>query len=124
MTFGIFSYLATILIFAGSAVLIEYSLTFKKLKKYKKIIALTAVIGMIGTLIAEPVALNWRIWLYSPDRTFGVYFGAALETFIFTVLVSIAISSATLVWSDYEEKNEPLVKKTFSEVKSKLQKLF
>lgn len=118
-----FSYLITILIFAGVAVLIEWTFAFKKLKRYTKIIGVIVVIGIVGTLIAEPVALNWRVWAYSPEKSFGIYiFGAAIETLIYVVFISIAISSATLIWSNYEEDKKPLVKTTIDKIKTKFWK--
>ena len=125
MTFGIFSYLITILIFAGLAVLIEWTLGFRKLKKYTKIIGVIAVIGVSSTLIAESVALSWRTWFYSRGMTFGIYiFGAALETLIYAIFVAVAISSATLAWSDFEEDKKPLIKTTFEEIKAKFKEWF
>lgn len=100
--------------------MIELSLARKKLKKYTKIIYATVFIGLIFTLVAESVALNWRIWYYSQDKTFGIYLGAALETFIYAIFVTIAVSSATLIWSDVEEDNKSLIKTTIYEVKDKL----
>ena len=124
MTFGIFSYIITIIIFAGSAVLIEWSLGFKKLKKYTKIIGVVAILGLIGTLIAESVALNWRIWFYSQDKSFGIYFGAALETLIYAVFVAVAVASATLAWSNYEEDGKPLLKTTVEQIQDKFREWF
>jgi len=80
---------------------------------------------VIGTLIAESVALNWRTWFYSHDKTFGIYLGgAALETFIYAVFVAVAIASATLIWSDYEEKRKPLLKTTVDNIKDKFKDWF
>lgn len=125
MTFGIFSYLITILIFAGTAVIIEWTLGFRELKKYAKIIGVIVGIGVSFTLIAEPVALSWRAWFYSQDRTFGIYlFGAALETLVYAIFIAIAIASATLAWSDFEEDKKPLIKATIEEIKSKFAKRF
>ncbi len=114
MPFGIFTYLITIFIFAGIAMLIEYIVCFRRLKKYIKVIGIILITGIIGTLIAESVALSWKIWVYSQNKTFGIYvFGAALETLIFTIFVGIAIASATLVWSDYEEQKSLSLKQLF-----------
>ncbi len=80
------------------------------------------VIALISTSIAESVALNWRIWLYSQDKIFGIYFGAALETFIYSIFIAIAISSATLIWSDYEKDGKPLLKTTVEQIQDKFRK--
>lgn len=124
MTFGIFSYVITIIIFAGAAVLIEWTLGFKKLKKYTKIIGVVVILGLIGTLIAESAALNWRTWFYSEGKSFGIYFGAAAETFIYAVFVAVAVASATLIWSDYEEEGKPLLKTTVEQIQDKLREWF
>lgn len=121
MSFGNFSYTATVIIFAVTACLIEWVLGHHKLKKYMKLIGVGIFLGIIYTLITEPIALKWRTWVYSPEKIFNIYiFGAALETIIFTVFVGIAIASATLAWSDFEEDGKPLIKTTFEEIKKKI----
>lgn len=67
MTFGIFSYLFTVLVFAGGAVLIEW---------------------------------------------------------VLALLVSIAVASATLIWSDYEEDRRPLIKTTVDQIMDKFREWF
>lgn len=124
MIFGTFSYLATILIFAGTAVLIEWTLAFKKLKKYTKIISIVVGIGLIGTLLAESVALSWRIWYYPQGKSFGIYFGSALETLIYAIFVAVAVAAATLIWSDYEEEKKSLLKTTVEQIQDKLREWF
>lgn len=125
MTLGNFSYLITILIFAGTAVLIEWTINFRKLKKYIKIIGLIIGMSIVFTFMAEPAALNWRAWFYSQDKSFGIYvFGVALETLVYTVFVAVAIASATLFWSDFEEDRKPLIKTTIKEIKSKFKEWF
>ncbi len=122
MTFGIFSFIVTIIIFAGTAVLIEWTLAFKRLKKYVKIIGVVATLGFIGTAIAESVALNWRTWYYSQGKTFGIYFGAAAENLIYIIFVAVAVASATLIWSDYEQDGKPLLKTTVEQIQDKFRK--
>ena len=118
MLFGQFSYLATVIIFAFGAVLIEWSLGFRTLKRYWKLIGIIVIIGLIGTAIAERIALKSESWVYNPQKMFNTFiFGAAFETYIFAIFVAIAIASATLVWSEYEEKNRPLIKTTFRKIK-------
>lgn len=114
--------LITIFIFAGTAVLIEWTLGYKKLKEHAKVIYIVIVLGLIATLIGESAALSWRIWLYSQDKIFGIYFGAAFETFIYTIFIVLAVSSATLIWSDFEDAGKPLLKTTIEEVQDKFRK--
>ena len=121
MTLGTFSYLITTLIFAGTAILIEWLLSFKRLKKYAKVIAIITGLGIAFALITEPVALKWRIWFYSQNKVLGIYvLGMPLESLAYVALVAVAIASATLVWSDFEENKKPLIKTTIRKIKSKV----
>lgn len=42
--------------------------------------------------------------------------GMPLETHVFTLFVSITISTATLAWSDLEERGRPFIKGTLEEI--------
>src|SRR5205823_541591 len=118
MHFDKYSYLITVFIFAGGAVLIEYLMAFKTLWRFRRIVGLVVLIGIIGTAIAEPIALNWRLWQYNPERTFQIYIlGAALETYLFTLFVGIAVASATLYWMYCEDRGQSIITSTFSNVK-------
>ena len=120
MQFGQLSYLISTIVFAGVAVLIEWLLAFRHLKKYWKLITLVVVIDLLILIILEPVALQWRAWTLSPQLTLNTFFlGAALETYLYTVLVSIAIASATLVWSAYEAAGLSLTKASLGNVLEK-----
>ncbi|MBI2547488.1 MAG: hypothetical protein HYW23_03515 [Candidatus Aenigmarchaeota archaeon] len=117
MILGVFSYLFTIIVFAGIAILIEWKLFPAILKKYAKIIGIVLIVGIISTLIGEPIALQLGIWSYSSEKTFGIYvFGAELETLIYAMFVFVAIASATIIGSQYEDAR----KLTVREFKSKI----
>ena len=111
MVFGQLSYLITTVIFAGGAALIVWLLAFRHLRKYWKLLSVVVLIDLCIFLILEPTALRWRAWTLNPRLTLHVFLlGAALESYIYTILVSIAIASATLLWSEYEEAGLSLVK--------------
>lgn len=115
MYFGSFTFLVTILIFTGVAILIEWTYNFRRLKRYTKVISAVVVIGIVFALVGERVALSLHAWAYNPELTFNTFlFGAAVETVLYAILASIAIASATLVWSDCEESRLPLIRTTFS----------
>ena len=121
MNFGVYSYLITTLLFAGAAVAVEWLLGYKKLKRYWRIIGLGVLLVLLTTAIAEPIALEWHIWRYSLDKTLGIsLLGAALETYVYTILVGIAITSATIAWAEMEEKGQPLIQGTLNEISDKL----
>ena len=111
MLSGQLSYIRTTVIFAGGAVLIEWLLAFRHLRKYWKLLSAVVLIDLFIFLILEPTALRWQAWTLNPQLTLNSFLlGAAVESYVYTILVSIAVASATLLWSEYEEAGLPLVK--------------
>ncbi len=111
MTFGIYSYTATVLIFCGLALLLYLigCLLRKKSARLAKpdwrAIIWTIVIMTVITSPEEYVALTWRTWTYNPERTFHTTFlGAEVETYLFIILVSLVVSIATLVYAHHEDR--------------------
>ncbi|MEK7509922.1 MAG: hypothetical protein AAB605_04410 [Patescibacteria group bacterium] len=112
MHFGIFSYTATILIFTGLAILLYFLMLFKFSRrsarlpaKYWKVVLAVILINIIATSPAEWAALTWRAWTYNPERTFHTTFlGAEIETYLFTTLVTLVVSLATLLYARREER--------------------
>lgn len=118
------TYLITLLVFAVSAVSIEWFVGYRKLKKYLKLIGVVVLICLLGGVVADNVAIDWRIWVYHPERFSAVYIlGIPLETYLFIFFVAIAVSTAALTWSDFEDQGRPLVKGTFDEVAEKVKRL-
>jgi len=111
MVFGQLSYLITTVIFAGGAALIVWLLAFRHLRKCWKLLSVVVLIDLFIFLILEPTALRWRAWTLNPQLTLNMFLlGAAVESYVYTILVSMAIASATLVWSEYEVAGLPLIK--------------
>jgi lycopene cyclase domain-containing protein len=118
--FGQYSYLITTVIFAVGAVLIEWLLAWQVLRRHWKLIAMVALILMIGTAFAEMSALRWRTWIYNPERTFNtLVFGAEIETYFYALVVAIAVASATVVCAEYEDQGLPLFKTIFLDMLKK-----
>jgi lycopene cyclase domain-containing protein len=125
MHFGIYSYIITTLLFAGGAVLIEYMAAGRTLWRFRRVVWCMGIIAIVATSAGESVALAWRLWEYHPERTFQIYFlGAALETYLFAFLVSVAIASATLYWTYCEDRGRSIINSTYSNVAERLEKLF
>ena len=121
MSFGHYSYLVTTLLFAGGAVSIEYLFGFHTLRRFWKAIALTTAFGFILGPIGEAVALRWGAWAYNPAQILDVLVeGVPVETFLFSLLVSIAVSSAAIYWAHCEDRGYSIVWHTFEKVKRKL----
>lgn len=86
MSFGNLSYLASIFIFAGAALAMEYAIAARRFKESMKLILLAVIICVLATFAVESVALEWQIWQYNETRTLGTYFfGAAIETPVFAL---------------------------------------
>jgi len=121
MNFGHATYVITTLIFAGIAISIEWLFSFRRLAGHKRIVIGISVLGVLAALVGEPVALSWKAWAYNDERIMGIFaLGTVLETVLFGILVGIAISSATLVWSDWEDEGLPIVRTTFLKLKQKV----
>ena|SRR3989344_2755395 len=112
MHFGIYSYAATVLIFTGLASLLYLAMLFYFSRKnaqlptaYWKVILTVIVINLIFTGPGEWLALHWRAWTYNPERTFHTTFlGAEVETYLFTLLVTLVVTLATLVYARREDR--------------------
>jgi len=120
MHFGQYTYLFTTLIFAGGAVAIEYSLahTRNALWKFRWLVVTIAAICTVLGVAAEAVALKWGAWDYSPEKTLNILIaGVPIETYLFSVLVSIAVSSATLYWVSCEDRGVPILQHSVRRIK-------
>jgi lycopene cyclase domain-containing protein len=104
-------YLLTILIFAGSIILLEWSVEAKYLIKHIRLLALIVLISILYAFPAESAALGWKIWQYTPKKFTGIFLGGPpAEIVIFAVFVSLAISGALLIFARYEEKEKPVLR--------------
>lgn len=116
MHFGIYAYAMTVVIFTGLAGLVYLLGLFISHKNahlpaaYWKVIGIVIGINMIFTAPGEWLALHWRTWTYNPERTFHtIFLGAEVETYLFTLLVSIIVSLATLVYARREDRKRAQV---------------
>jgi lycopene cyclase domain-containing protein len=116
--FGHYSYLLSTLIFAGGAIIIEFALAYDRLKRHIRIIGLMILLVLIYTPITETVAFHNHVWAYSPNKTFHYHFlGAEIESYLFTVLTTVAVTCAVLIWLEYEDNKQPIIKQTLGNLK-------
>ncbi|MEM7225958.1 MAG: hypothetical protein AAF495_23470 [Pseudomonadota bacterium] len=121
MELGIYAYLVTTLLFAGGALAVELLVDFRRLWAYRRLLAVMIAVALFLTLIGESTALDWRIWVYNPARTFDIFLGgAALETYLYAVLVTLAITCAALIGARYEERGLPLAKTAYVKLRERL----
>lgn len=115
------TYLATILVFAGSAIVLEWYFGYRQLERYIKVIGAVLLISLLATAVGDNVAIRWKTWVYHPEGFSAIYIlGVPLETYLFALFCSVAVSSAALGWSEFEEQGESLIKRTFNLVVRKL----
>lgn len=114
--FGHFSYLASIVIFAGSAIVLEWTFGFHLLRKFIKLIMLTTCFSLL-LVPTEGVALYIKSWRYDPSHTFNILLlGAELETYIFVIFIAVVIASAVIPWTSYEDKGQNIIKQTILDI--------
>jgi glucose dehydrogenase len=90
-----FTFLISIFIFAGTAMLLRWRNNKKVLKKYELIF-----LGMVAFSVPyagfDYFALKWHAWVYGPESTFSVQFGAELETYLYASAVTFVVVGAVL----------------------------
>lgn len=114
---GIYSYLISILIFAGLVVIFEIIFGFHFFKKYLKAIGFVVLISLILTSLGESAAHNLRLWIYNPERTFSqTLFGAEIESYLWTFFSIIAVSCAVIIWTTYEDEGKNILIQSFKDI--------
>lgn len=104
-----FLYLSTILLFAGGGAAIGVSSYRGTVRRNARILLAVVLIAIVYTIVSEPVALRWSAWSFNPAYTLDVsLLGTEIETYLYAILVGIAISVFTLVSADKEESGEGL----------------
>ncbi len=83
------------LIFTLLPIMVLWTKFFSRLKKNLRVIIIVSLITLVFQFIADPFAESWQSWYFNPDKSLGIWIiNFPIENIIFTVLVSIAISSA------------------------------
>jgi uncharacterized membrane protein YoaT (DUF817 family) len=73
----------------------------------KKTLPILLILGLIGLIngTAENPALHWGIWAYNPDTTLEItIWDVLVETYIYCILVPIAIGSAAIKFAERQDK--------------------
>ncbi|HEX3081855.1 MAG TPA: hypothetical protein VHQ86_01235 [Candidatus Saccharimonadia bacterium] len=89
-------YLASVLVFCGLPIAYIWVRHGRLLWRYRRLFAVMVLLSLIGGA-ADYFALRWHAWFFEPAQNLGLYFGTALETYVFAICVTIAITSAALV---------------------------
>lgn len=114
---GIYSYLISIFIFAGSAVLLEIIFGFHFFKNYLKTIGFVILVLLPITPLGEFAAYIMRTWIYNPAATlYKSFLGAEVETYVFCILCTIAVSCAVIIWTFYEDEGKNILVQSFKDI--------
>ncbi len=104
--FGQGSYLAYILIFAGSALLVEWFFQKRLLLKHKKVLSIAFLTSCTYTFFGENTAFFLQTWIFNPEKILGIFIlRVPLESFIFGAMVGLAVVGGALFFSEAEEKH-------------------
>lgn len=115
--FGHFTYLVSILIFAGVPVILEVIFGFQLIKPFVKSVFKMIIISLLLVPVWDGAAFWMRAWYFNPERNLQIVIaGDVLETYIFTIFIVSAISFAVYVWSEYEDKKLPLLKTSWQDI--------
>lgn len=117
--FGHFTYLVSILIFAGVPVILEVIFGFQLIKPFVKSVFKMIIISLLLVPVWDGVALWMKAWYFNTERNLNIIIaGDVLETYIFTLFIMLVISFAVYVWSGYEDKKLPILKTSWQDVKT------
>ena len=98
------TYLISNFVAVGLGLTILWRGKSKILKKYKVVLILLATIGLINAL-AEGPAMRWGIWFYNDPKTLGItLFATKLETYLYCILVPVAIGSAAIIFAERKDR--------------------
>ncbi|RJQ37513.1 lycopene cyclase domain-containing protein [Candidatus Parcubacteria bacterium] len=97
--FGAYSYLVYLLVFTFAAIGLFWAYDYRFLRRNIRIVAAMAAFGVLYQLVTDPFAEHWGAWFFSEDKILGFWiYNFPVENVLFFFLVSIAISSAVLVF--------------------------
>lgn len=104
------TYLFSIVIFAGTTILVKWHRDKRILKKYELVILAVMAISL-PFAVTDYFALKWGAWSYNSAHTLNVNYGTKLETYIFSAAVACIMALVTIASAARIDR--------FSETKSK-----
>lgn len=106
---GRYAYLLSDLIFAGIPAILMMVFYYHLIKKhFRDMVKLITLFVFIAPFF-EQTGFTMNTWQLSADRYLGYdIFGSSLETYLFTVLITVCISQALYIWTFYEVRGKNL----------------
>lgn len=100
-----FSYILSIFKYTGPVIVLTFLVGYKHLKVQLKAIFKVCLIGVLVTAPLEGFAIANKGWAYLPQTTFNTLFlGAEVETYIFSLFVSLTTSSVTILLLSFKRR--------------------
>lgn len=115
-------YLFTIIIFAGSVLLILWARDKRILRRYELVI-LPVVAISVPFAATDWFALRWHAWYYYSQNTLDIKFITELETYIFAAAITACVACATVVFATREDRLRKKRRHTKKQRKLKPRKL-
>lgn len=103
------TYLFSIFIFAGTAVLLLWRRESIILKRYERIILYVVSLATIWTY-ADYFSTHWGAWAYIPGQTLNLHFLTEIETYLFDAAVAFVIGGAALIFALHQDRTVELKK--------------
>jgi lycopene cyclase domain-containing protein len=75
-------------------------------KLFRRVLPVLIILGVLGLInaLAENPALRWGVWIYNSSKTTGItFFKVLLETYIYCILVPVAIGSAAIKFAERQD---------------------
>ncbi|MBI2617711.1 hypothetical protein HYW55_06270 [Candidatus Gottesmanbacteria bacterium] len=102
--FGIFSYFFSTIFLAVPIILTEWIFFYHILKRNTFPILISIIFGLLIVSISEPLGIYLQVWEFGVNETFTTFpLGVKLESYIYVLLGSIAVSSITIIYSTYQD---------------------
>lgn len=95
-----YTYLISNFVAIGLGLIFLWRGKLQIIKRIAPVLILLAGIGLVNGL-AEGPALSWGIWFYNSPKTVDIsIFGTLLETYLYCILVPIAIGSVAIILAE------------------------
>jgi len=102
-------YGASIILFAGTALLVEYLIGGKRLRGYSKVLWIMAGLCVLAAC-TDIAAHRWLVWDYGYAHTLHFRIvGVEIETIGFMLGTGMAVVIAALLWADDLDNGRPFL---------------
>lgn len=114
---GKFSYLFSIVLFAGIPLLVQLVFGYHLIKSYFRVVLKWLGVFLWVAPFFDTVAITLNAWAYPAEKNVGIFiFQSPIETTVFTVFVGLVIAFTIIIWSHYEDKGKPIIQTSIYDI--------